>query len=353
MSSDSYREAGVDTHKAADFIRDIKADVRSTQRAGADTEIGGFGGIFDLAKAGFKDPILVAATDGVGTKLKIALETGQHGTVGIDLVAMCVNDIVVQGAEPLFFLDYLATGKLITSIAKDVLAGITIGCQEAGCALIGGETAEMPGFYAAEDYDLAGFSVGAAERNSILTGSTIRPNDIVIGLASSGLHSNGFSLVRKVIQNSGIELDAPCPFGAGTLGENLLYPTKIYVQSCLAIHKTGIAKGFAHITGGGLIENIPRILPTGLSVSLNAKQWPAPPVYRWLADEGGIPAVDMAETFNCGIGMILVVAPENVEKASKLLLQNNQKSFVVGMVIESQKGQESVNIDSINSLCLG
>ena len=353
MSSDSYREAGVDAHKAAKFIRDIKADVRSTQRAGADTEIGGFGGIFDLAKAGFKDPILVAATDGVGTKLKIALETGQHGTVGIDLVAMCVNDIVVQGAEPLFFLDYLATGKLITSMAKDIISGVTIGCQEAGCALIGGETAEMPGFYAAGDYDLAGFAVGAAERNSVLNGSTIKPHDLLIGLASSGLHSNGFSLVRKVIRNSGIGLDSPCPFAKGTLGESLLHPTKIYVQSCLALHREGIAKGFAHITGGGLIENIPRILPTGLSVSLNAKQWPAPPIYQWLSDEGGIPPLDMAETFNCGIGMILVVAPENLEKANKLLLQHNQESFIVGSVIESQKGQESVNIDGINALCLG
>ena len=353
MSSDSYKKAGVDTQKAADFIQDIKADVRLTKRAGANTEIGGFGGIFDLAKAGFRDPILVAATDGVGTKLKIAIETGQHRTVGVDLVAMCVNDIVVQGAEPLFFLDYLATGKLVTSVAKDVISGITIGCRQAGCALIGGETAEMPGFYSAKDYDLAGFAVGAAERNNILNGSTIEPNDLLIGLASNGLHSNGFSLVRKVIQDSGIGLDAPCPFGGGTLGENLLLPTKIYVKSCLAIHRKGIAKGFAHITGGGLIENIPRVLPPGLSVSIDAKRWQAPPVYRWLAKEGAISPRDMAETFNCGLGMILVVAPENAEKANKLLLQNNQKSFIVGKVIESQKGQESVNIDSINSLCLG
>jgi len=327
--------------------------VRSTNRAGADTEIGGFGGLFDLAAAGFNDPVLVAATDGVGTKLKIALETGRHDTVGIDLVAMCVNDLVVQGAEPLFFLDYFATGKLDPAAAEEVVAGIAAGCRDAGCALIGGETAEMPGMYAPGDYDLAGFSVGAAERGAILTGAGISAGDVVLGMASSGVHSNGFSLVRKIIADQGLSLAENSPFGAGTLGEALLEPTRIYVRSCLALHRAGLAKGFAHITGGGLYENIPRILPDGLGVSLDATHWKAPPVFGWLADAGDVPAYDMGLTFNCGIGMITVAAPENREAAIELLSRDGETVSVIGEVTESPDGADRVRIANLDELWNG
>ena len=335
MSSGSYRDAGVDTHKAADFIRDIKADVRSTQRAGADTEIGGFGGMFDLAKAGFKDPILVAATDGVGTKLKIALETGQHGTVGIDLVAMCVNDIVVQGAEPLFFLDYLATGKLITSVAKDVISGITIGCQEAGCALIGGETAEMPGFYAAEDYDLAGFAVGAAERNSILNGNTIKPHDLLIGLTSSGLHSNGFSLIRYVLNKNKIKYKK-----SSKLKKWLLEPTKIYVKELTKLIDLKLINGGAHITGGGIKDNLSRIIPEGKCAKINLNKIKIKEVFSWLK-KNNISENEMIKTFNCGVGFIVIIKKKNLNKIKKYF-EKEYKPYVIGKII---KGKSKVLFD--------
>ena len=309
--------------------------------------LGGFGGLFDPKAAGFTDPILVSATDGVGTKLKIATDTGIHDTVGIDLVAMCVNDLVVQGAEPLFFLDYFATGKLDGATAASVVSGISKGCRLAGCALIGGETAEMPGMYGDEDYDLAGFSVGAAERGNLLPRGNIGPGDIVLGLPSSGLHSNGFSLVRQILANKGIEFASISPFMDGaTWGEVLLTPTRIYVSSCLSLHETGLAKAFAHITGGGLTENIPRILPDGMGVHLEAASWPLPDIFGWLIESGEIPREEMIRTFNCGIGMVVVVAPEDVEPACKNLSDSGADALVIGEVIVAQ-GDEQVLIPSL------
>ncbi|MBL8568297.1 MAG: phosphoribosylformylglycinamidine cyclo-ligase [Phreatobacter sp.] len=306
----TYAEAGVDIDAGNRMVDMIKPLVRATARPGADAEIGGFGGLFDLKAAGFKDPVLVAANDGVGTKIKIAIETGRHDTIGIDLVAMCVNDLVVQGAEPLFFLDYFATGKLSPEAAAQVVKGIALGCKQAGCALIGGETAEMPGLYADGDYDLAGFSVGAAERGTLLPRRDVAAGDMVLGLASSGVHSNGYSLVRKIVEVSGLGWDAPAPFDtAKTLGEALLEPTRIYVKSVLAAHRgTGAIKALAHITGGGFVDNIPRVLPEGLGVEVNLAAVPVPPVFGWLAKVGGLDQAEMVRTFNCGIGMVVVVA---------------------------------------------
>ena len=295
-------------------------------------DIGGFGGLFDMAAAGYRDPILVAATDGVGTKLKVALAAGYHDGVGIDLVAMCVNDLVVQGAEPLFFLDYFATGKLAPKRAETVIAGIAKGCREAGCALIGGETAEMPGMYANEEYDLAGFSVGAVERDAVLDGREIQAGDVVLGLASTGLHSNGFSLVRKIVDDLGLDYGAPAPFGSERLGMALLTPTRIYVRSCLAAHKAGLIKGLAHITGGGLLDNIPRILPDGLGVHLDAGKWPLPPVFRWLGEAGALDVQDMARTFNCGIGMVVITAPAQADDALQVLSNAGETAFRIGSV---------------------
>lgn len=293
---------------------------RASARPGTAASLGGFGALFDPKAAGFTDPILVATTDGVGTKLKIAIATGRHDTIGIDLVAMNVNDLVVQGAEPLFFLDYFATGRLDVETARRVIAGVAEGCRIAGCALIGGETAEMPGMYADGDYDLAGFAVGAVERGQALDGTTIAEGDVVLGLPSSGVHSNGYSLVRKLVEGSGLAWSDPAPFDPKiSLGEALLTPTKIYVQPCLRLVRAGIAKAFAHITGGGLTENIPRVLPEGLGVALDATAWALPPVFRWLAKTGGLSAEDMALTFNSGIGMIAIVAPEHREQAIALL----------------------------------
>ncbi len=309
---------------------------RASARAGAAAALGGFGALFDTKAAGFTDPILVATTDGVGTKLKIAIATGRHDTIGIDLVAMSVNDLIVQGAEPLFFLDYFATGKLDVDIAARVVGGVAKGCQIAGCALIGGETAEMPGMYADGDYDLAGFAVGAVERGQALDGLNIVEGDIVIGLPSSGVHSNGYSLVRKLVETSGIAWDSPAPFDAArTLGEALLTPTEIYVRPCLALVRAGIAKGFAHITGGGLTENIPRVLPEGLGVKLDAASWTLPPVFRWMAKVGGLPAAELARTFNCGIGMIAVVSPENLNAALDALTEI--KAVQIGAVVTTER----------------
>jgi len=295
-------------------------------------DIGGFGGLFDMAAAGYRDPILVAATDGVGTKLKVALSAGHHDGVGIDLVAMCVNDLVVQGAEPLFFLDYFATGKLSLKRAETVIAGIALGCREAGCALIGGETAEMPGMYANEEYDLAGFAVGAVERDAVLDGQSIQAGDVVLGLASTGLHSNGFSLVRKIVDDLELDYNAPAPFDNDRLGIALLTPTKIYVRSCLAAHEAGLIKGLAHITGGGLLDNIPRILPDGLGVRLDAAEWPLPPVFRWLGEAGFLDVQEMARTFNCGIGMAVITAPGQADAALETLSKAGETVYRIGSV---------------------
>src|SRR6185295_13369167 len=294
-------------------VQRIAPLARATRRAGADSDLGGFGGLFDLKAAGLKDPVLVASTDGVGTKLKIAIETGLFGGIGQDLVAMCVNDIVVQGAQPLFFLDYYATGKLNVDEAAVVIEGIANACIESGCALIGGETAEMPGLYAERDFDLAGFSVGAVERGSILPNTeAMTAGDVLIGVSSSGVHSNGFSLVRHVVEKSGIGYDAPTPFEAGaSLGETLLRPTCLYVKSALAAIHTGGVKGLAHITGGGITENLPRALPAGLDAQIDLGCWTAPSVFGWLARQAGIAESEMLRTFNCGLGLIVVVASES------------------------------------------
>jgi phosphoribosylformylglycinamidine cyclo-ligase len=306
---------------------------KATARPGAEAGLGGFGALFDLKAAGYKDPILVSTTDGVGTKLRLAIETGRHASVGIDLVAMCVNDLVVQGAEPLFFLDYFATGTLDVATAADVVAGIAKGCAEAGCALVGGETAEMPGMYGAGDYDLAGFAVGAAERGRILTGATIVAGDVVLGLASSGVHSNGYSLVRRVAANAALGWDEPAPFAPDeSLGAALLAPTRIYVRSLLAAIRGGGVKALAHITGGGLVENIPRVLPDGLCAELDAARWALPPVFRWLKAEGGIDDAELARTFNCGIGMVAIVAPGDADAVAATLAAAGETVFPVGRI---------------------
>jgi phosphoribosylformylglycinamidine cyclo-ligase len=305
--------------------------------------------MFDVAAAGFKDPILVAATDGVGTKLRIAVSVNDHASVGTDLVAMCVNDLVVQGAEPLFFLDYFATAKLVPSRAEEVIRGIANGCKQAGCALIGGETAEMPGMYQGNDYDLAGFSVGAVERNKVLTGAKIAAGDVVLGLKSNGIHSNGFSLVRSVIDNLGLKYDDGVPFSDESLGTALLNPTKIYVKSCLSAHNADLIKGLAHITGGGLIENIPRILPEGLSVQLDGRSWKISDVFKWLSKVGKIKPEEMARTFNCGIGMIAVIAPELEEQAVKIFTESGETVYKIGSVLDAEhkKKVEIINWEEV------
>ncbi|HZT28118.1 MAG TPA: phosphoribosylformylglycinamidine cyclo-ligase [Pseudolabrys sp.] len=340
----TYAQAGVDIDAGNRMVDLIKPLVRSTARRGADAEIGGFGGLFDLKSAGFKDPVLVAATDGVGTKVKIAIETGRHATIGIDLVAMSVNDLVVQGAEPLFFLDYYACGKLAPEAGAAVIAGIASGCKEAGCALIGGETAEMPGLYSGADYDLAGFAVGAAERGELLPRADIAEGDIVIGLLSSGLHSNGYSLVRKVVEKSGISWSAPAPFRReATLGEAILTPTRIYVKSCLAaIRATRAVKGLAHITGGGFPDNIPRVLPKGLGARIDLGNIPVPSVFKWLAREGGIAQNEMLRTFNCGIGMIAIAAPGQDEAVADAMANSGENVVRLGEVIAAADGTSRV-----------
>jgi len=308
--------------------------------------LGGFGALFDLKAAGFRDPVLVSSTDGVGTKLRLAIEAGRHATVGIDLVAMCVNDLVVQGAEPLFFLDYFATGKLRVEQARAVISGIAEGCRQAGCALVGGETAEMPGMYAAEDYDLAGFAVGAAERDALLP-KPLAPGDVLLGLGSTGVHSNGFSLVRRVVAASGLGLGDPAPFASGlTLGEALLAPTQIYVALLLALHRSGLLKAAAHITGGGLPGNLPRVLPPGVTAVLDASAWPVPPVFGWLATTGDIAADEMLRVFNCGIGMVLVVAPEALDAAVALIDQAGMPHSRIG-VLEAASGPAGMRIEQL------
>lgn len=338
----TYADAGVDIDAGNAMVEDIKPLVRATRRPGADAEIGGFGGLFDLKAAGFKDPILVAANDGVGTKVKIAIESGIHDTIGIDLVAMCVNDLVVQGAEPLFFLDYFATGKLSPQLGVAIVKGIAAGCTLAGCALIGGETAEMPGLYAKGDYDLAGFAVGAAERGALLPReSAIKVGDVVLGLGSSGVHSNGYSLVRRIVERTGLGWDAPAPFDpARKLGEALLTPTRIYVKSLLQALRSEAGAGLkalAHITGGGFIDNIPRVLPKGFGVDLDLNAIPVPPVFSWLAKEGGVVEHEMLRTFNCGIGMVLVVEPAEAEALAKVLKAAGESVVTIGSIIAADK----------------
>jgi phosphoribosylformylglycinamidine cyclo-ligase len=342
----TYADAGVDIDAGNRLVDLIKPMVRATARAGADAEIGGFGGLFDLKAAGFKDPVLVAATDGVGTKVKIAIETGIHNGIGIDLVAMSVNDLVVQGAEPLFFLDYFACGKLDPEATVAIVAGIAEGCRESGCALIGGETAEMPGLYKDGDYDLAGFAVGAAERGTLLPGRDITAGDAVIGLASSGVHSNGFSLVRKIVERSGLAFDAPAPFApVMTLGGALLAPTRLYVKSCLrAIRETGAVKGLAHITGGGFTDNIPRVLPKDLGVRIDLSKLQVLPVFKWLAQLGNIAELELLRTFNCGIGMIAIVRSDAVQQVSDLLRESGETVAHLGEVVAAN-GDERVIYD--------
>ena len=335
MDEARYAAAGVDIDAGNRMVELIRPLVRRTGRPGADAEIGGFGGLFDLKAAGFSDPILVAATDGVGTKVKIAVATQRHDTIGIDLVAMSVNDLVVQGAEPLFFLDYFACGKLHPEVGAAVVKGVAAACKEARCALIGGETAEMPGIYQAGDYDLAGFAVGAVARDKLLPRKDIAPGDAVIGLASSGVHANGFSLVRRIVAAAGLPWDAPAPFEPSRqLGEALLTPTRLYVQSCLAaIRATGAVKALAHITGGGFVDNIPRVLPKGLAVALDLDRVPVHPVFKWLAAAGGVSEREMLRTFNCGIGMIAVLDAEAAEQACEAFAANGETVVRLGEVI--------------------
>jgi len=331
----TYRDAGVDIDAGNALVDAIKPLAKATARRGTAAGLGGFGAFFDLKAAGYQDPILVATTDGVGTKLKVAIDAGQHDTVGIDLVAMCVNDLVVQGAEPLLFLDYFATGKLDVAAGTAIIKGIADGCHQAGCALIGGETAEMPGMYAKGDYDLAGFAVGAVERGQAITGDDVAAGDVILGLASSGVHSNGYSLVRKVVERSGLGYQAEAPFAPGqTLGAALLAPTRIYVKSCLAaIRETGAVKALAHITGGGLLENIPRVLPEHLQAEIDARGWSLPPVFHWMAKTAGINAHEMSRTFNCGIGMILVVAADRVAEVEGVLQKQGETVHRIGQII--------------------
>ena len=355
----TYRDAGGDIQAGDALVEAIKPLSHATTRAGVLGGLGGFGALFDPKAAGFTDPILVSTTDGVGTKLMVAIATGLHDTVGIDLVAMCVNDLVVQGAEPLLFLDYFATGKLDVAQARQVIAGIAAGCKEAGCALVGGETAEMPGLYSNQDYDLAGFAVGAAERNALLP-QGVSPGDAVLGLASSGVHSNAFSLVRRVVQVSGLAWDAPAPFAAAsglgpdpgiglapgtpdrTLGAALLEPTRIYVRSLLALHRAGLMKAAAHITGGGLPGNLPRVLPDG-TVAVLTPDWDIPPVFAWLARIGNIAPGEMLRVFNCGIGMAVVVAEDNAAAASSLLRAQGETVMRIGH-IEAAAGPAAIRI---------
>ena len=335
----SYRDAGVDIDAGNALVDAIKPAAKSTNRPGVVGGLGGFGGLFDLAACGYRDPLLVAATDGVGTKLKLAIDSGVHDTVGIDLVAMCVNDLVVQGAEPLFFLDYYATGRLEPAEGAAIVQGIAEGCRQAGCALIGGETAEMPGLYREGDYDLAGFAVGAVERNALLDGQGVAPGDVILGLASSGLHSNGFSLVRKIIERSGLSLSADSPFAPGQkLGEALLTPTRIYVRACLTALRTGGLKALAHITGGGLTENLPRSLPAGCAAEIDPGTWQRLAVFDWLAEVGKIDEAEMIRTFNCGLGMVAIAAEADAARVADALSEAGEDVVQVGRVIARGDG---------------
>jgi len=335
----TYADAGVSIDAGNALVKAIGPLARSTARPGADAELGGFGGFFDPKAAGYSDPLLVAANDGVGTKLKLAIETGRNDGVGVDLVAMCANDLIVQGAEPLFFLDYYATGKLDQAVASAVVASIAEGCRQAGCALIGGETAEMPGMYAAGDYDLAGFCVGAVERDKVLTGADVKPGDLILGLASSGVHSNGFSLVRRIVADRSWDLSESLPGQGGrSLGEALLEPTRIYVRSLLPLVQESRVKGLAHITGGGLLENLPRVLPDDCHAIVEAARWELPPIFLLLQDGGRLAPAEMARTFNCGVGMAVVVSPENAADATAMLQGAGERVFEIGRIESGERG---------------
>ena len=335
----TYEDAGVSIAAGNALVRAIGPLAKSTARPGANAELGGFGGFFDLKAAGYVDPLLVAANDGVGTKLKLAIEAGRHDGVGIDLVAMCVNDLIVQGAEPLFFLDYYASGKLDAEVATAVVASIAVGCREAGCALIGGETAEMPGMYSDGDYDLAGFCVGAVERAGVLTGDRVAPGDVILGLASSGVHSNGFSLVRRLIELNGWKLDRPSLFDPmRLLGDVLLEPTRIYVKNLLPLVRAGRIAALAHITGGGLLENIPRVLPHGAHAVVDADAWPLPPLFAFLQAGGAIEPAELSRTFNCGIGMVAIVRPAEAADLTVALQAAGETVHRIGEVVEGEKG---------------
>ena len=331
----TYADAGVDIDAGNALVERIRPAARRTNRAGVMSGLGGFGALFDLKAAGYRDPVLVAATDGVGTKLKIAIDTGHVDTIGIDLVAMCVNDLVCQGAEPLFFLDYFATGKLDIDQAARIIDGIAEGCAQSGCALIGGETAEMPGLYHGGDFDLAGFAVGAMERGGALPDGVVE-GDILLGLASSGVHSNGYSLVRKVVDLSGLGWDANSPFSDGALGAALLTPTRLYVRQVLAAVRAGGVHGLAHITGGGLTENPPRVIPEGLACAIDLGAWTLPPVFRWLALTAGMSEPELLKTFNCGIGMILVVAADRAHALTALLHDAGETVVPIGQVVAGE-----------------
>ncbi len=337
----SYRDAGVDIDAGDALVDAIKPIAESTRRPGMLEGLGGFGALFEIPPGKYKEPVLVSGTDGVGTKLRLAIDTGIHHTIGIDLVAMCVNDVIVQGAEPLFFLDYYATGKLETAIAKRVIEGIGEGCRQAGCALIGGETAEMPGMYAKEDYDLAGFCVGVVEKSKIITGGAVRSGDVLLGLAATGPHSNGYSLVRRIIKHTGAKLDQP--FDGKTLGEALLTPTRIYVKSILKLLETVPVHALAHITGGGLPGNLPRVLPADTRAVIDARSWKRPPIFDWLQDGGNVASDEMYRTFNCGLGMVLAVAATDVDAATRLLTAAGETVFRVGQ-IEPHTGEPEVVI---------
>ena len=328
----TYAQAGVDIDAGNALVERIKPLAKSTRRAGAEASLGGFGALFDLKAAGYDDPLLVTTTDGVGTKLKVAIETGIHDTVGIDLVGMCVNDLLAQGAEPLMFLDYYATGKLDVEAAAAVVAGIAEGCRQANCALVGGETAGMPGMYAEGDYDMAGFCVGAVDRDKVLPRlDAQKPGDILVGLGSSGPHSNGYSLVRRIVERSGLAWDAPAPFEDGkTLAQALLAPTRIYVKTVLPHLKAGRVEGLAHITGGGLIENPPRAIADGLVARFDWNAWLMPPVFTWLQDVGGVSDLELRRTFNCGVGLMLIVDPHDLPDVLEGLVRDGEDAFVVG-----------------------
>ena len=335
----TYADAGVSIAGGNALVKRIAPLARATARAGAGAELGGFGGFFDLKAAGYVDPLLVAANDGVGTKLRLAIDAGRHDGVGVDLVAMCANDLIVQGAEPLFFLDYFACGMLDGDVAETVIAGIAEGCRIAGCALIGGETAEMPGMYAPGDYDLAGFCVGAVERGEALTGAAIADGDVILGLASSGVHSNGYSLVRKLAADKEWKLDRPALFDPERLLiDHLLEPTRIYVRALLPTVRAGLIKGLAHITGGGLLENIPRVLPDGVRAEIDADAWPQPRLMAFLQAQGNIEPGEFARTFNCGIGMAVIVAPAHVDAVTAALVASGEQVHQIGRIAAGARG---------------
>ncbi|WP_238369021.1 phosphoribosylformylglycinamidine cyclo-ligase [Heliomarina baculiformis] len=331
----TYADAGVDIDAGNALVERIKPAAKRTNRSGVMSGLGGFGALFDLKGAGYEDPILVAATDGVGTKLRIAIDTGHVDGVGIDLVAMCVNDLVCQGAEPLFFLDYFATGKLDTDTAARIIEGIATGCEKSGCALIGGETAEMPGMYPPGDFDLAGFAVGAMERGHELPAGVVE-GDVLLGLASDGVHSNGYSLVRRLVEQSGLDWESDCPFAEGTLGAALLTPTRLYVRPVLEAVRAGGVHALAHITGGGLTENLPRVLPEGLGASIDLDSWKLPGVFGWMAETGGMAESEMLKTFNCGIGMIVAVAADKADEIAAMLGEAGETVARIGTVVPGE-----------------